>query len=540
MVKIAFHDNQLCERGTTVSLYDYAYYNKHYLGNESIIMYDVNDHRNIDSVIEKFKKEFTLRPYNNWQQEADKILKEEKCDILYMIKAGEWDGKMADKTICKSVIHCVFNTQNNHGDVYATIAPWVHGNNGKYPFVPHMINLPEHQMDMRKELHIPDNATVFGRYGGYEQFNIPYVSKLVFEIAKNNPHIYFVFCNTKKFCDTLSNIIHIEKIIELEQKVEFINTCDAMLWARPDGEVYSLSMGEFSIKNKPIICTNIGYPGHVHKLGKQALWYNNENDLRNILLNFNRTETKKLDWNAYKDDTMEKVMDKFNEVFIKPCLPKVDSKSFINHNNDYILNDALQKEINIHKEKTKSAIEKNGGMWDNLYKPGHLHGNWLDNNTQIISSVDIGSGTGWFVNYLKDKYNFKTIYGIEPSEAAIKIAKTIYQDNTNINYLTGYAEECLKKINVNEPTLFTTSIVLSHIEDNSVIQILKEMNKVAPVDSMFIFNENYDNTFHNNMWHCRTREWWESKLPDWDIQYDERPRPDLQVYKQGLMEKKVK
>jgi trans-aconitate methyltransferase len=182
-------------------------------------------------------------------------------------------------------------------------------------------------------------------------------------------------------------------------------------------------------------------------------------------------------------------------------------------------------------------------MWDNLYKPGHLHGNWLDNNTQIISSVDIGSGTGWFVNYLKDKYNFKTIYGIEPSEAAIKIAKTIYQDNTNITYLTGYAEECLNKINVNEPTLFTTSIVLSHIEDNSVIQILKEMNKVAPVDSVFIFNENYenyDNTFHNYMWHCRTSEWWESNLPDWDIQYDERPRPDLQVYKQGLMGKKVK
>ena len=29
-IKIAFHDNQLCERGTTVSLYDYAYYNKYY------------------------------------------------------------------------------------------------------------------------------------------------------------------------------------------------------------------------------------------------------------------------------------------------------------------------------------------------------------------------------------------------------------------------------------------------------------------------------------------------------------------------------
>ena len=45
MVKIAFHDNQLCERGTTVSLYDYAYYNKHYLKNESIIMFQGNDNR---------------------------------------------------------------------------------------------------------------------------------------------------------------------------------------------------------------------------------------------------------------------------------------------------------------------------------------------------------------------------------------------------------------------------------------------------------------------------------------------------------------
>jgi|TARA_B100001250_G_scaffold183495_2_gene157944 hypothetical protein len=318
MVKIAFHDNQLCERGTTVSLYDYAYYNKHYLGNESIIMYFGNHNSNVPEVLDKFKKEFTLRPYNNWQQEADNILKEENCDILYMIKAGEWDGKISK--YCKNSIHCVFNTQYKHGDVYATIAPWVNGNNGKYPFVPHMINLPNSDKNMRKELNIPDNAIVYGRHGGYEQFNISYVSKLVFEIAKDNPNIFFLFCNTKIFCNSLPNIIHIDKIIDLEKKVEFINTCDAMLWARPDGEVYSLSMGEFSIKNKPIICTNIGYPGHVFKLGKQALWYNNENELRHILLNFDKNKIKNLDWNAYKDDTMVKVMDKFNEVFIKPLL----------------------------------------------------------------------------------------------------------------------------------------------------------------------------------------------------------------------------
>ena len=320
MVKIAFHDNCLCERGTTVAVYDYAYYNKHYLGNESIIMYIGNDKRNVPEVIEKFKKEFTLRPYINWQNEADQILKEENCDILYMIKAGEWDGKMASSNICKSVIHCVFNTQYRHGNVYATIAPWVHGNNNRYPFVPHMINLPNHNKNMRDKLNIPDDAIVYGRHGGYEQFNIPYVSKTVFEIASNNPNIYFLFCNTKSFCSVLPNIIHLNKIVDLNDKVEFINTCDAMLWARPDGEVYSLSMGEFSIKNKPIICTKIGYPGHVHKLGEQAIWYNNEIELKNILLNFDKEENKKKDWNAYKDDTIEKVMNKFNDVFIKGCL----------------------------------------------------------------------------------------------------------------------------------------------------------------------------------------------------------------------------
>ena len=141
MVKIAFHDNQLCERGTTVSLYDYAYYNKYLLGNESIIMYDGNDHRNVKEVIEKFSKKFKVCPYTNWNKEANNILSSENCDILYMIKAGDWDGKMSEPKVCTSVIHCVFNTTRPHGHVYARISPCVGDN--KWPVVPHMVNLPD-------------------------------------------------------------------------------------------------------------------------------------------------------------------------------------------------------------------------------------------------------------------------------------------------------------------------------------------------------------------------------------------------------------
>lgn len=537
MVKIAFHDNCLCERGTTVAVYDYAYYNKHYLKNESIIMFQGNDKRNVPEVLKKFEKEFTLRPYNNWS-EADQILKEEGCDIIYLQKAGDWDGKMAK--VCKNIIHCVFNTSYKHGDVYGRISNSFGSSN--YPFVPYMVNLPNIDSNLRNELNIPKDAVVFGRHGGNTQFNIKYVYNAIDKITDENQNIYFLFLNTDIFCKLKPNIIHLEKIIDLERKTEFINTCDAMIHARAMGETFGSAVAEFSIRNKPVITCFSGDKAHNNILKEKCFVYKDENTLYDIFKDIysNIDNVRLKDWNAYNEYNPQNIMDKFNELFIKPCLPKVDSNSFINHNNEYILKEALQKEINIHKERTNSAIEKNGGMWDNLYKPGHLHGNWLDNNIQINSCVDIGSGTGWFVNYLKDKYNFKTIYGIEPSESAIQIAKTIYKDNTDINYLTGYAEECLKKINLNEPTLFTTFIVLSHIEDSSVIQILKEINRVAPVGSVFIFNENYDDTFHSNMWHCRTREWWESNLPDWDIQYDERPRPDLQAYKQGLMGKKVK
>ena len=317
MVKIAFHDNCLCERGTTVSLYDYAYYNKHYLGNESIIMYIGNDNRNVPEVLDKFKKEFKLRPYNNWQSEANEILKEEKCDILYMQKAGEWDGKMSN--VCKNIIHCVFNTHYKHGDVYGRISNCFGQN---YPVVNYMVNLPDINTNMRKELHIPDDAIVFGRHGGMTQFNINYVHQVVDKITDEFPKVYFLMVNTDKFCRGKPNIIHHEKIIDLHKKVEFINTCDAMIHARQMGETFGAAVSEFSMRNKPII-TCIGSDNeHINILKDKCFIYNDPSSLYNIFKHFvsNINEIRNKDWNQYKNYTPEKIMDKFNELFIQPCL----------------------------------------------------------------------------------------------------------------------------------------------------------------------------------------------------------------------------
>lgn len=207
--------------------------------------------------------------------------------------------------------------------------------------------------------------------------------------------------------------------------------------------------------------------------------------------------------------------------------------SYEEHDSQYIRDESLKNENVIHKKKTEQSLNKSGKSWDNLYKPGHLHGNWLDSQTEIKDAVDIGCGTGWFLNFIIEHKNFENVIGIEPSQAAINIAKKLHDND--ITYLCGGAEDVLPNITLNNPTLFTTFIVLSHLPDEVVIKILKEMDKVAPKDSVFIFNENYGKEFHMNLWHSRTKEWWENNLQNWKITYDERPRPKLGNYQQGFM-----
>lgn len=319
MVKIAFWDNCLCERGTTVALFDYAYFNIKILGNESIVIYNTTRTENNNTVIQKFEnngiKVFGVNDFSL----VDSILSVNDCDIFYIIKAGDYEGQVSN--ICKTVVHCVFNYNQPHGNVYAGISNWIKGGNGiqvetKFPVVPHMVHLPDHNENMRKELNIPEDAIVFGRHGGMGAFDIKYVQETVHYIATSYPNIYFLLLNTELFCEKLPNIIYLNQIIDLNEKTKFINTCDAMLWARYWGESFGLSIAEFSIRNKPVFVTRGLYDNaHLHLLGDKGIYYD-ENTLFHLLVSFNKEEAKQKDWNAYHDYTPEKVMQIFKKVFI--------------------------------------------------------------------------------------------------------------------------------------------------------------------------------------------------------------------------------
>jgi len=313
-MKVAFWDNFLGVRGTTVALYDYAFYNKTLLNNDSIVLYNETRTETHADVVSKFKKEFQVFALPNFES-IDIILLQEKCDVLYVIEGGQETQQVSK--VCKTLNHCVFYTDKPHGSVYAPISPWLNRRfNTNYPVVPHMISLPNVKGDLRKILNIPEEATVFGRHGGLDQFDIPYVWRTIADVVRKVPHIFFVFMNTRPFCCQHPQIIHINPVVNLDDKVRFINTCDAMIWARTDGETFGCAIGEFSTKNKPIFATQIGDLAHCEILGEKAFWYN-EHNLKELILNFNKNVESTKDWNAYRDYEPEKVMTQFRKVFLQ-------------------------------------------------------------------------------------------------------------------------------------------------------------------------------------------------------------------------------
>lgn len=313
-MKIAFHTNHLGIAGTEVAVFDYAYHNQTLLGNESIIISKNNPEQDNPEIVKKFKKHFAVIQYNSFS-EVEKTLIDNNVDVFYVIKSGENDGIISRSK--KTVIHVVFGqTYQPHGNVYAYISEWLSKQMffGIHPWVPHMINLPDEEDNYRQKLNIPNDALVFGRYGSYYTFDIPFVKDIVIEIAQQRKDIYFLFANTEPF-GNLPNIIYLDTIADLSEKVKFINTCDAMLHARTRGETFGIACGEFSIKNKPVITYGFSPEKcHLDILKDKAIVYYNFSDLRKIL---NEFEPSEKNWDAYSSLYLPiPVMNKFKQIFL--------------------------------------------------------------------------------------------------------------------------------------------------------------------------------------------------------------------------------
>ena len=318
MKTVAFLSNKLTLRGTEVAIYDYAHYNETLLGNKSIIItrdYDCIKHEyDVDNqAYDKFKKRFDVFYYSS-QDDIDQIVLKNNVSHLLIMKSGGYDGLYSNH--CVNVIQCVFDISQPHGQVYTPIGETINQQYGKnYPVTPYIVTVPETIDNLRSELSIPETAIVFGRYGGKESFDIPFVHDAIRNILQTRDDIYFLFMNTQPFYQH-KNIIYLPGNADMMFKRQFINTCDALLHARERGETFGLTCGEFSICRKPVITYGLSIEReHLIILKDKAVVYNTPDEIEQILRTFTKDKYD-VSENGYMFYTPENVMNLIN----KNCL----------------------------------------------------------------------------------------------------------------------------------------------------------------------------------------------------------------------------
>jgi len=258
--------------------------------------------------------------YYTSTQDIDNIVQRYGISHLYIIKEGRWDGLLS--TRCKNLIHCVFTTCHPHGDVYSVISDDVNRIcHSHFPVVHHMIRYNESSTvrdSLRKELTIPEDAIVFGRYGGPESFDIEFVHDTLRHIVNERNDIYFLFMNTHIFFQH-PQIIYLDGTSCQVKKQQFIFTCDALLHGRSRGETFGLTCGEFAIHRKPIFSyAHSPEKNHLSILQHQVLLYHDTESLFQQLTSFvkdDTTWTKFMENNGYFQYLPLAVMKQFHRVY---------------------------------------------------------------------------------------------------------------------------------------------------------------------------------------------------------------------------------
>lgn len=321
-LKIAFHSNQLSITGTEIALYDYALGNEQQLGNKSVIFYDKGNRNNHPQAIEKFRQRFDLIGYDHFS-EVDDHLARHGAELMYMIKSGKRDGKLSTRV--PTMVHAVFptNPRQAHGASYAFISEWLcrRCSADQIPCVPHIVELPDLAGDLRAELGIGPHEKVIGTYGGRLNFDIRSAREAVTEMVVSRDGLRFLFMNTEKFVDH-PNAIFLPGSTDIDHKVRFINTCDAMLHARRLGESFGLACGEFSVRNKPVITYLHNKHTHHHDvLGDKRFYFSDKASLIRIIDGLNPETIRSGQWDQYTARyNRETVMQKFDEHLIQAAL----------------------------------------------------------------------------------------------------------------------------------------------------------------------------------------------------------------------------
>ncbi|MES0882827.1 hypothetical protein [Roseibium sp. SCP14] len=313
-MRIGFQAGAINERGMSVALYDYALGTQNILGHEAFVFFSENGSN--PAVVEKFRKTLNLIPVPT-PRDARAVSEPYQLDFCYYIRDGR--KRPLDIVANRSGVHAVFRHFEPHGDVYAYVSDWLANwmTGGKAPAVPHIVELPEADGDLRDELGIPKDAFVVGRYGGFDQFNVPFAHQAVSEALERRSDLYFLFVNTEQFIEH-PRALFLPPVVRPQEKVRFIASCDAGINAKKIGESFGLAIAEFLMFGKPVFSWAGGMDqNHVCMSPKPEWVYRTRRDLLRLLTDYvpsaSDGELARASVECYRP---EAVMKRFDDVFL--------------------------------------------------------------------------------------------------------------------------------------------------------------------------------------------------------------------------------
>ena len=439
-MKIAFLVNHFSIRGTEVAIFDYAHYNEKILNNDSIIVVS-KDFKNKqdyngrlihnEQVYQKFNERFHIIEYND-RSHLNEIVKTENVNIFYNLKSGENDGFIVEGV--KNVNHCVFtyDSIHAHGDIYIPISSTIVSCNIRdcIPVVPHIVTKYQVSItdDLRRELNIPIDAIVFGRHGGYETFNIDFVKETIRRIVREKENIYFIFMNTENFVNDseLNNrVFFFPESTDSNFKTKFINTCDAMIHARSEGESFGLSIAEFSVLDKGIVTfynenqnSKFVHNNHVDILGNNGIYYKNEDELYNIFISSTKESLIKNDCYSSKFSP-ENVMSLFNQHIIR------DIHSVYNFTTEVVFDDL--KWTYFSNDSLGKTLETEIGWEPHVFKTIKM---LLHSSSNVF--IDVGSNIGYHA-IRASKCKNTSVIAIEPHTDVFRLLNLNVKQNNLTN-----------------------------------------------------------------------------------------------------------
>lgn len=195
--------------------------------------------------------------------------------------------------------------------------------------------------------------------------------------------------------------------------------------------------------------------------------------------------------------------------------------SYFAHNEEYIEKEAIEREIKIHKLKSEHTKMKKG-IWNNAYSNNKSVGYFLEKNQSISQLIDLGSGTGWFINYAAENFkNLTSVYGIEPSSAAVNISSKIYNGRNSTIEINDFAHVALKEFEKNA-YLITTFAVFQHLPRRYTKKILQQIDNISLKGTVLIFNEPIGESNLNNykLHYARSRKFWKKQLKNFKVDFD--------------------